>query len=199
VGRGSLLALCGLLILPGCAEADDGQPSTTTAPTAAVVTPPSSTVDPKAPPTSEQLQDPAYWNAVLGSLNNIAGNAIRKVLATRKVEPREVEAVRQVYGPRLFATQQAALTAAANGNAQGLTVPTGDTLTTIQRVIKAGATCAALDANLDNRPVGPSLPSGRFIVRLIPRELREPRLNPTPWAIDAYFDPSTGDVATACP
>jgi hypothetical protein len=104
-----------------------------------------------------------------------------------------------VYGPRLFATQQAALTAAANGNAQGLTVPTGDTLTTVQRVIKAGATCAALDANLDNTPVGPSLPSGRFIVRLIPRELREPRLNPTPWAIDAYFDPSTGDASTACP
>ena len=199
MGRGALVVFSGLVLLAGCSNGADGPPATTTAPTAAVVTPPSSTVDPRAEPTPQLVQDPAYWNAVLGSLNNIVGNALRKGLATGKVEPRETEAVRQVFGPRLLAAQQASLTAAANGNAQGLLVPPGDTVTTVQRVIKADGTCAALEAQLDNRALNPGLPSGRFVVRLTPRELREPRLNPTPWAIDAYFDPSTGDVATACP
>lgn len=198
MGRGSLLVCCGFLVLTACSGgSDDGK--STAPPTAVEVTPPSSIVDPAAAPTAELLKDPAYWNAVLGRLNNIAGNATRKVLSTGKLEPREVEAVRQVYGPKLAPAQQQALAAAANGNAQGLLVPPGDTVTTVQRVIKADHRCAALEALLDNKALSPSLPSGRFLVRLLPRELREPRLNPTPWAIDAYFDPNTGDPGTACP
>lgn len=188
---------CLVLVLAGCSKDDDGAPPPPS--TAAPVTPPSSTVDPTGAPTAQLLQDTAYWNAVLGRLNNIAGNAIRSALATKKVEPRQAEAVRQVYGSTLLTAQQQALTAAANGNTQGLPVPPGDALITVQRVIKADVRCAVLDAFLDNKALNPALPSGRFFVRLLPRELREPRLNPTPWAIDAYFNPATGDGSSACP
>lgn len=189
--------LCAVLGLAGCSKEGDSGP--TPASTAAPVTPPSSTVDPTGAPTSQLLQDPAYWNAVLGRLNNIAGNALRSALATGTLEPRQVEALRQVYGSTLLTAQQQALTAAANGNTQGLPVPPGDTVITVQRVIKADVRCAVLDAFLDNKALNPALPSGRFFVRLLPRDLREPRLNPTPWAIDAYFNPATGDGGSACP
>lgn len=205
MGRGAWRVFCVVsgvvfwvaLVLAGCSKDDDGAPAPP--PTAAPVTPPSSTVDPTGAPTAQLLQDPAYWNAVLGRLNNIAGNAIRSALSTGKVEPRQAEAVRQVYGSTLLTAQQQALAAAANGNTQGLPVPPGDALITVQRVIKADVRCAVLDAFLDNKALNPALPSGRFFVRLLPRELREPRLNPTPWAIDAYFNPATGDGGSACP
>lgn len=200
MGRGVVLVFGGLLALSGCSGADsDGGEAASTTVAAAPVTPPSSTVDPALAPTPQLLQDPAYWNAVLGRLNTIAGSATRKVLSSGKLEPREVEAVRQVYGPKLVSAQQEALAAAAGGNTRGLLVPPGDPLITVQRIVEADASCAALEAVLDNKAVSPALPSGRFIVRLVPRELREPRLNPTPWAIDAYFAPATGDPAAACP
>lgn len=198
MGRAALMVACGLLVLAGCSDGNGSPQAGTSRPSAAPVTPPSTSVDPKVQPTAELLNDPAYWNAVLASLNHIAGNATRKVLSAGKLEPREVEAVRQVYGPKLLDQQQKALNAAANGNTQGLLVPPGDAVITVQRVVEVGASCAALDATLDNKAVNPSLPSGRFFVRLVPRELREPRLNPTPWAIDGYFA-TTGDGSAVCP
>ena len=194
-----MLVFGGLLVLGGCSGGGDGRGAASTTVAAAPVTPPSSTVDPALAPTAQLLQDPAYWNAVLGRLNNIAGSATRTVLRSGKLEPREAEAVRQVYGPKLVSAQQEALAAAAGGNTQGLLVPPGDPRITVQRIVEADASCAALEAIVDNKAVNPALPSGRFIVRMVPRELREPRLNPTPWAIDAYFAPTTGDPAAACP
>ena len=189
--RLAVILLCGALVLVGCRpnKAAPIPPTTTTllpattSPTAA----PTTTLNLSAPPTPAQLQDPAYWNAILAALNRVAGDAFRSAVSTSAVEPKAREALRQVYGPALFEDEQKVLVDVASGKRNGLLVPPGDRVATVIRVVKVRADCVAIEASIDFSMVNPTVPTAPNAMRLVPRAAAGSSANPIPWAIDQFF------------
>ncbi len=192
VRRLPVILLCGTLVLAGCRpkKATPVPPTTTTllpattGPTAA----PTTTLNLSAPPTPAQLQDPAYWNAILAALNRVVGEVYRTTVRTSAVEPKAREALRQVYGPALFEDEHKVLVDVAAGNRNGLLVPPGDPVATVTRVVKAKASCVAIEALIDFSTVNSNVPTAPNAMRLVPRAAAvEASANPTPWTIDQFF------------
>ena len=141
-----------------------------------------------APPTISQLQDPAYWNAVLATLNHIAGEATRDALSAQKVDPDVAQALRQIYGPTVFQNQYQALVRVAGGERSGLITPPGDVAANVTGVVKAASDCVTLTAMLDYSKVNPTVPTAPNVVKLLPRQpVEDAAINPTPWIIDQFF------------
>lgn len=192
VRRLAVLLLCGTVLLAACRRQSDPQtPATTTAlPATTQVTQPTTTpttVDVSAPPTPAQLQDTAYWNAVLAALNHVAAEAVRSTVRTRAVEPSAVEALRQVYGPEVFEGQHESLMEIAAGEDNGLLNPPGDPVAATTRIVRISGDCVGLIASLDYRMVNPTLSVSSIGVELRAVSRSGGSVNPTPWMISRQF------------
>lgn len=204
VRRLAVIFLCGTLVLVGCRpkKASPVPPTTTTllpattGPTAA----PTTTLDVSAPPTPAQLQDPAYWNAILAALNRVAGDAFRSVVSTKVVSPSTAEALEQIYGPSVFPGQYKALVDITRGPPNGLVLPPGDPLATVDRIVDAESRCVSLTASLDYGGVNTSVPKAMNAFRLMPRtKTSGASVNPTPWMIDDFFViDASGETSELC-
>lgn len=141
-----------------------------------------------ATPTPAQLQDPAYWNAILAALYRVAGDAFRSTVRTRTVEPAAVDALHQVYGPNVFSGQYQSLTEISGGQDNGLIIPPGDPVASVTDIVKASDQCVSLTISLDYGRVNPRIPPSTSVVELRPRQTSAtPSMNPTPWTILQLF------------
>ena len=185
--------LCAAVLLGGCRTKSSDPaamaPTTTLPPaTTAVTQPTATTLNLSAPPTDAQLQDPAYWNAVLAKLNRVAGEAFRSAVRSRAVEPSAVEALRQVYGPVLFEDEHEVLAEVAAGKGNGVLMPPGDAVADVTSIVKTDPRCAALTATLDYGKVNPTVGTSRVAMKLLRRQSTEAAdANPTPWKIEELY------------
>lgn len=203
VRRLAALLLCGTVLLAACRTKSDPEPPTTTSvlPVTTQPTPATTatTVDVSAPPTPAQLQDPAYWKAVLAALNHVAAEAFRSAARARAVEPSAVEALRQVYGDEVFPNQQRSLTEIAAGRDKGLLIPPGDPRADITGIVRAATSCVGLTASVDYSAVNPNIPVSPVVIELRPFARTTSMVNPTPWKIERQFvmaDPN--DTSLLC-
>jgi len=192
VHRLAVLLLCGSVLLAGCRTKERGPAassatSTIPASTEAAVVPTTSTLNVSARPTTAQLQDPAYWNAILATLNRAAGDAFRSADSKRAIEPSAVEALRQVYGSGVFPNEYQSILEVAAGRGSGLLHPPGDVVTRLNRIVKADARCVALTASLDFGKVNPTVPTSDVVMELLPRDNSQNTINPVPWIIEELF------------
>ena len=191
--RFSALLLCGTVLLGGCrTRKPDPTASSTTVTTQPMTTQSTlattaTTLDVSATPSSAQLQDPAYWNAILATLNRIAGDAFRSAASKGAVEPSAVDALRQVYGSGVFPNEYESIKEVAAGRASGLLRPPGDVVATLRSIVKADPRCVALIASLDFGKVNPTVPSSEVVVELLPRDNSGRSVNPAPWIIEELF------------
>ena len=190
----AVLVLCGTVLLGACrtneAEPNPALATSTVVPATTATTQPTTSaaaLDLSAPPTPAQLQDPAYWNAILATLNHVAASAIRSAAGKRAVEPSAVESLRQVFGEEVFPTQYRSLVDIAAGKDNGLLLPPGDPVARTTRIVKIADKCVGLTATLDYQTVNPNIPTSAVVVELRPAEIRKGSFNLTPWRIERQF------------
>lgn len=196
--RCAVPVLCGLLVVAACRKEnlppDASATTATIAPVTTQLQPTPTTVDVASPATAEQLQDPAYWNAILATLHHVVGNALRSAATQRAVEPSVVRSLQQIYGQPAFDAQYMGLVEIADGKDNGLLIPPGDPLAAVTKILTADSQCVTLEAFLDYTKVNPTLPNSPIIVKLLRRSTTEGlEFNPTPWAIDVSFIPESPD------
>lgn len=195
------LLLCVTLLAAACRpeKSPPAAPVTTatTAPPTTAEAPTTTTLDVSTPPSTAQLQDPAYWNAVLAALNHVVGDVFRQAVTSGKVEPSTVDALHQVYGAGVFPNHYDSLVEVAGGKGNGILIPPGDAEARVTGVMKADSGCVALSASLYYGKVNPTVPDSSIVVKLTPRgSPQDSPMNPTPWKIDEQFNvtnPTEGD------
>lgn len=188
--------ICAVALLTACRREEpnaaeppvtDALPTTTAAPPATQSASTTTTLDLSAQPTDAQLQDPAYWNAILATLHRVAGDAYRSAESKKVVEPAAVEALRQVYGSQVFANERESITEVAAGRASGFISPPGDLVASVTGIFKADLRCVALTASLDFGKVNSTVPTSEVAMQLLPRNSAQKDANPTIWTIDHLF------------
>lgn len=188
--------------LAGCRTKEPPPDATATTATTLLPTtiqPTTTTIDVTAAPTAAQMQDPAYWNAVLATLHHAVGDAVRATASTNKVDPASVEALDQLYGPVMFKVQHEALNDIAAGRLPGLVRPPGDPVAMVTKIMRTAERCVALAGTINYEKISPQVPANQVVISVIARDKQEGEVNPTRWKIDEVVVPNpTDDGSRLC-
>jgi hypothetical protein len=171
-------------VLAACSDASSDSRSGATVPRA------TTTTDPYAVPATIDIP---YLNRVFLALDHIDGDARRMILAAKRITPQAADLLHSIVTDAEFKVQADIWNDFIDQGAPGMRADPGDRKTTVLRVIRAGASCVALDVqrNYNAIRVEPKDPSATK-VSLVRRAAVPP--NPTPWAIAGEGTVRGGDT-----
>ena len=146
---------------------------------------------------------PAYVDAVFKVLNHINGNAVRELVASRRLSPSVTSALQAIYADPLYEVE---LRVFEQGLATGLAnvrIHPGDRTTRVARLISWTGTCIFVQTSSNLSAVevkpGPLAASEYWKLGLKTASEDPNHLNPTPWVLEDnqdYMVPTT--VANPC-
>jgi hypothetical protein len=134
----------------------------------------------------------AYVNAVFAVLNHINGNAVRALVASKRVTPTVELYLRAAYNDPLYQQEVKIAQQSISGNLNNVRRPPGDIVTSVQRLIAVSPSCvfAETRSNFTNVLIQPGPPAGAEYFSLTPKKdgIDPKHLNPTDWAFTFNAD-----------
>jgi hypothetical protein len=131
--------------------------------------------------------DDAYVNRVLAALEHVAGDVVRKVVATREFAMEDLIPVRAIYNDPEFEIQSKGFAGLVTFEETSVKKPPGDNVVVVEEVlaVREGCIHARVRRDASQTLVEPPAPVTEF-VELRPKQPgADPNgLNPTPWAIE---------------
>ncbi len=188
-----------VLFLAACSgKSRDATPTTSAPP------PPTTAATVQATPPSTALPNPdvippvitaAYVNAVFAVLNHLNGDAVRALVASKRVTPTVKLYLRAAYNDPLYAEEVTIAQQSIDGSLSNVRSPPGDILTIVQRLISATPTCIFAETRSDFSNVvrvsTTPAASEYFSLSLKQKGTDPHRVNRTPWAFAFNADYQT--------
>lgn len=181
---GASIVVGGMLLTTACTKrhhtTDDTLP-----PALATTTTTTSTIDVAKVPA---VIDVPYVQAVMDSLDQVLGDAIRIFAQKKAITPEFTQLLTAVYGPQQFDREQRAYTEDVNHQPFPIKQEPQPPTTKVIRIIDSSPSCVVLEATRDYAPIFIHPEPGRdtqAVVELHPkRQDRDPSAkNPTAWEI----------------
>jgi len=196
VVRPALFALC-VMVTAGVACSGEDSAATATSSTAAPASPATSVPDATSASTIAAVDpfaipaviDAAYVDRVLAALHTLVGNALRDVLASRRVEISAYNSLAQVYNSPQLEVEVQSLSDVLTDDPALYRQPPGDRRVAVQSVALATPSCIVVIVESDFSDVAvsppPRDPALIGMVALVPASaaVRAKGENPTPWSI----------------
>ncbi len=202
--RRKLVALGGAVVvaLAACSGSSHQTSPTTLSPT--TDSPPPSTAAAINPDVIPPVITAAYVNAVFVVLNHINGDAVRSLVASKKVTPAVEMYLRAIYNDPLYSQEVKIAQQSIAGDLSNVRRPPGDLVTTVDRLISTSKTCVFAETQTDFAQVlvDPSAPAASEYFAMTRKQSgSDPgHLNPTPWSLSFnadYLSPTT--IPSQCP
>ncbi|MDP9404168.1 MAG: hypothetical protein M3P85_12775 [Actinomycetota bacterium] len=155
-------------------------------PTAPAETTTTAAPDPFAIP---EVIDEAYVNRVLAALDQVDGEALRRVVATEGIDADVLPMLRAIYNDPQFALELESLRSVLARGLDNFKTPPGNRKTTVARLISASPNCILLEAETEFSDVlrteTPDVPDEveLFTLRPTQQDANPSRVNPTPWSV----------------
>lgn len=179
----SLVLVAALALVASCNGGSGDGPATTLPP------PPTSTSAPADPYTVPAVIDETYVNRVLAALDQVEGDVIRSLVATRLPQLDDTVRLRAIYNDPQFQLELDALIKSAKTDLSEYRTPPGNRKTIVARLVIARGDCILLEAAKDFSEVvriaPPTPPDDLDVITLRPTQAgADPKnLNLTPWSI----------------
>lgn len=199
-----LIRVTGVLLLVLFLAACSGKSHDAAPTTSAPPPPPSTAATVQATPPTTALVNPdvippvitaAYVNAVFAVLNHINGDAVRALVASKRVTPTVTLYLRAAYNDPLYAEELRIAQQSLVENLSNVRSPPGDILTTVERLISATPTCIFAETRSDFSNVVrvSATPAASEYFSLSLKQLRNDpgRVNRTPWEFSFNADYQT--------
>ncbi|HET9442146.1 MAG TPA: hypothetical protein VFO65_02415 [Acidimicrobiales bacterium] len=185
--------LAALVMTAGACRSGGGDPAGgATVPTEATTTAPATTTTTEeqsfAIPADPARMDVAYANRVMASLKRVTGDLVRKVVATKTFEFRDLAVLRAVYVDEAIEGQARDFTSFVTLPDSDWKQPPGDNRVEVRRIVEATADCLYFEASIDVSPTVADDPPPRVVFVWLTAKLpvNDPLgVNPTPWSIVA--------------
>ena len=179
----SLVLVAALALAAGCNGKADGGPETTLPP------PPTASTAPADPYAVPAVINEAYVNRVLAALDQVEGDVIRNLVATRVPQIADTMRLRAIYNDPQFQLEFDDLLAFARTDLSQFKVPPGNRKTAVTKVVTARPDCTYVEASTDFADVvrvPPTQPADQvkaITLRRTQDGADQQDLNPTPWSI----------------
>ena len=135
---------------------------------------------------------PAYVDAVFKVLNHINGDAVRSVVASRRISPGVTRELQAIYQDPLFSVEVKVFQQGLESGLSNVKATPGDRVTTVNRLISwtGGCIFVATSSDLSAVEVKPGPPAASEYWQLsLKTDAQDPNhLNPTPWALSDNED-----------
>lgn len=199
---GAAVGICGVLALglAACSGGDADTPDPTV-PTAVSTTP--TTTAPDVSVIPDRIDEP-YLNAVLAALDQVDGDAVRIIHATKRFPPDVADRLNAIYSDDRFQVQADGWleALARDPKLSSIAENPGNRKTTVERIITATATCVFVAVKRDHsaNAVTPAPPRTEYIaLRPLDGSNDPKKHNPTAWMMTVDgFNPDGTEPVNPC-